>query len=360
MKKTNAAIKAVGFLFFIALLTYLAVYIVQALDDPFTTTLAVSYTVRESAELSGIVVRDEETLKSAYETVLVTAENGKMVSKGQEIASVFAGGEELRRAVRKSELEAEIARLEALQNEEADASDKLQREATISESIMALKSAVYSKKIYDIDERARELKAQVFTGAYSAESVQSKLNELKAELEELSGVGEKGSAKVCAPYSGLFCLTVDGWEELKISDVRSITASGLARLLGETRTAPENAIGKLIYGTKWYYAAIMSRDDSAGLNQGDRVDILLGGCNAKKLRMTLESKSRSEDGKCAVVFSCDRAMTDIMNLRMQEAELVFREYTGLRVPKKSVHVDESGKPAYMFRRPCRPRKNTLI
>ncbi len=343
MKKTNAAIKAVGFLFFIALLTYLAVYIVQALDNPFTTTLAVSYTVRESAELYGIVVRDEEILKSAYESVLVTAENGKMVSKGQELASVFASGEELRRAVRKSELEAEIASLEARQNTEASSSDKLRREADISKRIIDMKSAVYSKRIYDIEERARELKALVFTGEYGPESLQSKLDELKTELEELGGGGEKSSAKVSAPSSGLFCLYVDGWEDLKIRDVKSITASGLARLLGETRTAPENSIGKLIYGTKWYYAALMSRDDCDSLNQGDRVNMLLGGYDAKKLRMTVESKSRSEDGKCAVIFSCDRAMTDVMNLRMQEAELVFSEYTGLRVPKKSVHVDENGK-----------------
>jgi hypothetical protein len=75
--------------------------------------------------------------------------------------------------------------------------------------------------------------------------------------------------------------------------------------------------------------------------------------------MTVETISRADEGRCAVVFSCDRFLTDVLNLRRQEAELVFSEYAGLRVPKKSVHVDEDGNTFVYVRTALRAEKKPV-
>ncbi len=305
--------------------------------------MAVSYTVRDSAELTGIVVRDEEVLYSVYSTVYISAAEGKMVSRGGEIASAFESDEDLQKAVRKSELETEISQIETVKKNGDLSADRQRQESEIAENILELKSDVYSGNLTDIENRTIQLKTLVFTGTNGAGDIQEQLDGLKAELNELKRAAGLNTRKIYASASGIFSRTVDGWEDLKPDGLGEITASGLKQLLNEKREIPNNALGKLVFGTRWYYIALMNREDCEKLNQGDRADLIFGRYSAKTLRMKTESISGTEDGKCAVVFSCDRSMADNIYLRQQEAQLVFNEYTGIRVPKKSLHVDENGK-----------------
>jgi hypothetical protein len=178
-------------------------------------------------------------------------------------------------------------------------------------------------------------------------------------LNDIRGTASLNSAVIYATASGLFSKTADGWEDIKPETVSGLSVSGLSELLDETRERPSNALGKLVFGTKWYFTAIISKDDSENLKQGETASLLFGRYNARTLRMTVESISRAEDGKCVIVFSCDRYMADIVNMRQQEAELVFSEFTGLRVPKKCVHVDEDGKTCVYVQTALRAEKKTV-
>jgi hypothetical protein len=223
-----------GLLFFTALLTYLVVYIVQALDNPFAVEPAVVYAVRDSAELSGIIVRDEEVLRSLYNTVYISAPEGRMVSKGEVLASAYESEEALQKAVRISELETEIGRLEALLENGSAASDKLLRDVSISKS-GSIEICAYSREFADVEEKAVELRTLLFAGAGGAEEIQEQLDGLKAELDGISGAAGLKAARICAEASGLFSRAADGWEVLKPDAILGISASGLAGLLAESR-----------------------------------------------------------------------------------------------------------------------------
>jgi hypothetical protein len=62
MKRTDTVIKIVIALLFVAMLAYMGVYVLQALQDPLQTALAVETSMRRSGEASGIVVREEQVL----------------------------------------------------------------------------------------------------------------------------------------------------------------------------------------------------------------------------------------------------------------------------------------------------------
>lgn len=342
MKKTNTAIKIVGLLFFLALLSYLIVYIIGALDKPLSTAMAVSYTVRDSADISGIVVRDEEVIYSVYNTVYISAQEGKRVSRGGELAQAFDSTEDLQRAVRINELKNEISQLEALYSSDTAASDIIRRDAIITNDILKLKSALYAGNFAEVEDISLQLKTLTFTGAKSVSEIKAQLDELKAELNGLLNLAEQRSAAIYATRSGLFSTAVDGWETLSTASLQNLRASELARLLKEDRDKPDNVLGKLVYGMKWYYIALVDKDDGALLDIGSTANLLFGKYYNQRLKMKVESISHIENGMCSVVFSCDTAMMDILTMRKQEAELVFEEFTGLRVPRKSIHVDEDG------------------
>ena len=52
--------------------------------------------------------------------------------------------------------------------------------------------------------------------------------------------------------------------------------------------------------------------------------------------------SHPSNGQCAVVFKCRTALNDTIALRELTADIVYDRVSGLRIPAKSVHVDEDG------------------
>ncbi|MBO4331329.1 MAG: hypothetical protein J5827_04560 [Oscillospiraceae bacterium] len=343
MRKTNTAIKIAGFLFFAAALAYLVIYILQAVNEPFRTAVAVPYTVRDGAAASGIVIRDEEVLYSVYNTVYISAADGKRVTKNEEIAEAYNNTDDLHKAVRIGELDAQILQLEALTSEEASAEDMLRLDARIDSDILELRRSVYDRDLSGAEELALGLRTMAFTGTQSRDKVLGQLSELKKQRGELGDAGSLVTATVTAPASGLFSTAADGREDLDPSLLDNLSVSRLSELLREDPDEPEFALGKLVYGVKWYYAALVDQKDCRLLKKGQRVRVLFGRYYNESLYMTLESISSPENGKCAAVFSSERSLSDVLTLRRQDAELIFTEENGIRVPRRAMHVDDDGR-----------------
>ena len=54
--------------------------------------------------------------------------------------------------------------------------------------------------------------------------------------------------------------------------------------------------------------------------------------------MTVEKIGETEGDKTLVVFSSDRHLNETTLLRHLTAELIFSSYSGLRIPKESLHM----------------------
>ena len=100
MKKTNLIMRIVPIAVFAAIVVYLAVYIIRAVDDPFSTATATLYTVYDSVETRGVVVREEECIIYPGGMVSISAEDGSRVAAGGEIAAVYSSEEDIRKAER--------------------------------------------------------------------------------------------------------------------------------------------------------------------------------------------------------------------------------------------------------------------
>ena len=73
-----------------------------------------------------------------------------------------------------------------------------------------------------------------------------------------------------------------------------------------------------------------------------RINVRLGGGFDQTIRMRVESVSRPDGGRCAVVLSSTRYLAQTTLLRHQAADAVLRTYEGLRVPADALRVSEDG------------------
>ncbi len=347
IKKTDLIMKIVSGVFLLAILAYVAFYLLTSLSEPFKTAVAIEYTVRDSISVYGMVVRDEQALQTDYSSVYVSAAEGKRVSGGGTVGVVYSSDAELQRAERLREINTRIDSLLALKSGGSMDAQKL--ESSIKSEIQLIRAAAQNRELSDADNISSNIKALLFSASSDAAGIDSELSSLYSEARSLQTGVSHASAVISAPASGLFSTALDGFEDMGPDDVKNIGVAELKSLVASERSPDQKAVGKLVYGSRWYYAAIVPEEDARGFDPGDGVTMIFGRYYSEYLDMGVVSVSEPDGGSCAVVFSCSESMEDVLSMRVQSAEIILSEYTGIRIPRKAARVDDNGN-VYIFAR----------
>lgn len=166
------------------------------------------------------------------------------------------------------------------------------------------------------------------------------LSALRGELALLESKNVD-TREIIAGESGLFSASVDGYEHVGPSALAQLTPGGLDRLFAE-KAGTDGSLGKLIRGTRWYFAATMDAADAERLGRSGSVTVNFQKSYKKSMEMEIESVSAAEGGQCVVVFSCDHSLAETSVLRHLSAEVAFGAISGLSIPREAVRLDEEG------------------
>ncbi|MBR2716292.1 MAG: hypothetical protein IKP17_02465 [Oscillospiraceae bacterium] len=342
MKNSNLTLKIACVLIVAALLVWVGIYAFQALNDPYRTVPVTAAEIRDTARVRGIVAREETVLYNVYSSVRIRLEEGGRVAAGGTVAQAYDSDEALLRAMHLAELRAEAEELTALLNA-ASAENTQQKDAEIQAGIRRLRRSVSARNFTEAESLSQTLRTQVFAASSSASDIRGRLQTVNGEIQELEQRADGGSDAIATPVAGLFSSTVDGWEDLSGADLDEIAPSALSALMAEERQTPDWALGKIVSGVRWYYAALVDAADADQLYGRDTVQLVLGQRYGEQLTMDVEWISSEEDGKRAVLLSCADHMSDVLSVRFQDAELLLSEASGLRIPRRGLHVDEQGR-----------------
>ena len=247
------------------------------------------------------------------------------------------------RAVRLAELRAEAEELTALLGA-VGGENTQQTDSEIQSGIRKLRQSVYEQDFAAAEAVSQTLQTQVFAAFSNPADVQRHLREIGDEITSLERERTARSDDITAPVSGLYSGTVDGWEELGYEQLKQIGPEELRSLLREERSAPAWSLGKLVSGSKWYFAALVDGEDAGRISGRKSLTVRFGRYYGEQLTMQVEWLSPEENGQRALLLSCDEHMSDILSMRYQDAELVLSEEAGLRIPRRGLHVDDQGRP----------------
>lgn len=326
-----------------ALLIWVASGLVTGLDRPIETTLAVEYTAHASVQAEGYILRQESPITSPCAINSLSLDEGQKVSAGEVVAVGYTSQNAQSTQDRIRELEDKLQQLLYAVNLD-DSYAQATLDGDIASKIVSFSTAVKKGDLADAAETAPALKGLVLRRfceegdllaiRQEAESLQSEITRLQVEL--LGGV-----EYIRVSTSGYFSGQVDGFEALLTP--QSATALSVSQIEALTpQSVASNVVGKNIVGDLWYYLCIVDAKTAQSIRLGDRVTVSLAGKTVQNMEMTLCHLSQEEDGRCALLLSCDRYMQNITALRQKRAEVIFATYTGLRVPKAAVRVDADG------------------
>ena len=335
MKKTDTLMKVVSALVFCAMAAYLAVSVVSKLIDPVQTALVVSATMSDSSPMSGLVVRDELLISGGAQYIDVIVDDGEKVSAGETIALIYGSESALDRAVRLDSLERDIENVSASLKTARGYSGG-DREKSIRDALLDLSASVRSEAFNGVDTQQSVLGRLVFRTEVS-DATEDYLRELQQSYNTLLASAAGDTSSIAAVETGTFSNLVDGYEGVSPDFVRDLTPDELREVIAADREIDPNILGKLITSFNWYYVAILDKDAADRLEEGDTVRLSFSRYHSGYLSARVDSLGRAEDGERLVLFSINKALTDMLAVRSVSADLIYSEYQGLRVPLKSLY-----------------------
>lgn len=340
--KSSPAFKILSGVILAAVVLYFGIQIYRYYANPFSTTLTYQATAEDSIPMTGWIVRDEETFHSDAATVTHALGEGQKVGYHQTIAMAYDNPQALDTVTEIQTLELQLQQLEFALTSYLDADAALKLDSSITGSILTLRQNLSGGDYSSAADDISALKAAVLKSSHSyesAEDVQANIRQVKQQISDLRA-SLTGAQAIVAQRPGTYSAVCDGYESvLTPAFLDGVTPSALRGV-----SAGENSgnVGKLIYGDRWYYTAVIDADRAASLTVGQAATLRLAKGMTQDAPVRVESISREEDGQVAVVLSCDEYMAEITLLRHQAAELILRSYTGLRIPTTALRLDEDG------------------
>ena len=331
---TAAGIMAVLFYFGYSVLTYLA--------DPLTTTIAYAYRSDEAVTVSGYLVREEEVLTGGSGLVYVTRDEGERVSAGGSVATLYASQGALDQALELQQLEEQLEQLTFAYSVASGSQEVLRLDSDILDGLFNLRAAAAGGDMVEVSSQSASLRAMVLKREYTysgagGEEMLQQIEALSQQISALRATAQSGSSRVATARSGTFSALADGYEGvLTPAALEEMTSADLRAL--RPAEVPAGAVGKMIYGSTWYYAAAMDADAAEELTVGDRVTLRFMSGLDREITMSVERISDKTGGERLVVLSCDEYLSITTLLRHQNAQVIFHSYTGIRVPKGAVRV----------------------
>ena len=336
MNKSDVLLKAVSALVFCAMVAYMAVYIVHRITEPVETALVVTSTMTDSSTLSGLVVRDELVISSDAPYINVAVSDGEKVGAGQTVAVVYSSEEALERAAALSALEAEIRETESALSATGVVSAAQSRDQSIYDAIIGLSASMRNAGFAGIDTNQSTLAGLIFRSD-KTNATEEHLAALQTEYGELSRTSSDETEEIAVGQSGTYSAIIDGYEGIDPEYAKELSPSELREFISADRTVSPDAIGKLVLSYKWYYAAIVPRADASKLVAGRTVRLSFGRYYSDSLAARVEYVGQAEGNEQLVLFSMDRGFSEMMAVRAVSAEIIYSEYSGLRIPVDSLY-----------------------
>lgn len=321
--------------------------------SPVKTETALEKTVYETVDTKAFFVRDESYIQTkGTGTTVPLVSDGMRVAKGDTVAVLFKDDDSARDFNRVKEIESSISYYKSLKNRVGvQTTDLSALEKRIDSSTASYIKATQSGEISSIIRYRDALKEaitarQLATGG--AISVDEKIENLENELKTLN-TKSGGYAGIIANNPGYYISTTDGYENaVDYESVKDCTVDDINAVLNSTPNLDKGVMGKLVDSFNWYILCTIPTNKVTSFKIDENVKILLPDSTVQQIDAKLIRVNDNKDGVTAVVL-CGNEMNEVIaNLRFEDIQLVFNEYSGFRIDNRAIREVDGVQGVYVL------------
>ena len=224
MKSDRFIIQTISVVICLFLIVYVSFHSVNLDSQPYQTEVALTYTISDSVEASGVIIREEQLISGQASGGVVSYQqsDGTVVREGSVIAEVYSSSSDIsiRRQIRS--LEEQITALQKVsdaRSAEYSSTETVNRQ--INSEIDDYIALVHQGQISSISENKNELlyllsQKDVIMG--ETESYESRITQLQSEVDSLTSQLSGSLVQYTSPEIGYFARMTDGYESVLTPD----------------------------------------------------------------------------------------------------------------------------------------------
>ena len=319
---------------------------------------ALRYTQEEKLNVKGFAVRDENRKENGNNISVLNKDSNKVyvpvltdsanVGKGDTIAITFKSEEHAENYLKLKQLEAELEDLENLKSQgELNYVNVVYLNSSIYSSVDDYVNSVKGSDLSSLDDSVSSFISTVSTKQIATGpgfDIDSRIKSVKKEIKSVKKTFKK-TGEIKSSYSGYFVGNVDGYEAVKsYEDVRDkkVSVNEGAKLINSEKVISEDAFGKIIAQHTWYFIFDTSITDASVIRTGYYVTVDFPEKNIEDITMQVYSVSELNGDTITVVLQCTSMNEKLANLRIEDAAITVKDYSGYRISSDAIVENEEG------------------
>ncbi len=344
MKSDRFIIQTISAVLCLFLLIHVTFHSVNLDSNPYQTEVALTYSISDSAEASGVIVREEQVISGQASGGVVSYQqsDGTVVRKGSVIAEVYNSSNDIsiRRQIRALEEQiAALSKVSDARSAEYSSTETINRQ--INAEIDDYIALIHQGQVSDLSDSKAELlyllsQKDVVMG--EAESYASRITQLQTEVDSLNTRLSGSLVQYTSPEIGYFARMTDGYEAvLTPNSINTMTVEQLRTFSREKVVFDNSNLGKIVTDHHWYYAAVLPAADAEKFILGDTVYLNFNMYNITQIPFTVKEvrTDESDPDHCMVLLSTSHMVPELLMVRNPSVQIDFTSYTGLRIPAKA-------------------------
>lgn len=319
----------------------------ESMTDSFTTAVAYEHTVSESVDGRGVLIREEVLLPTLTAGLLdVLRSEGEQVGVGQVVGRVYRDSSAMAVQSQLEVLSAEAKSLEFALGDERDLVTVSRMDEEIVSAIATLQSASSLGNYNKLEEQIAQVKGTllrrdyVFGSAQVVKDLEDRYDQVLFEITNTGTISSGSMNTIVTPVSGAYSILVDGLEYLNYTAAMNMSLEDLNQILMFDLLHAEYGVGKIITGDSWHFVTAIPSEWAEDLVVGKGMTVRFSGDFSQDITMKVEKVDPPVDGMQVIVLSTNRYLEQTTLLRVQSVELVYASFTGLRIPKEALRMEE--------------------
>lgn len=356
MKSKDRLLKVLAVLAAVIIVIYFAAEMYSLTSRTYATQTVYEQTVLETVDAKMYIIRDEVLLTTSASGVTVPlADNAERVSKGSTIAAVFPSEASAENYVEAQALSNKLKTYQKIDNQLRLSNVDLEKlNDEIKKEFVSLIDAAYDNDFSSLSEDKLSFSEKLSSKQISLDEevdCSSQIAELQNEISVLES-SSTPTEIITAEASGYYVSKIDGHENvLTCADIDSLTAEALEDAFDAKKSKePDGSIGKIIDGYNWYIATVIDSAKAAEISGNKTVDLIFSDSGEETVSTYVYSVKAVDSDSSLIIFRCNLMNEDLTGLRIVDGKIVINDYTGFKVSRDAVKLDENGNSGVYIRR----------
>ena len=361
MKILKTILKSLLAVISLVLLVYISFQVYSLIYPIYRSETALLYTMTDSVPCRGIAVRNETTIDfSSAGTLNFKVKDGDKIATNAIVADVYPSKAIARdvkaRSLLQNEKDTILKAREAGKNAGVNL-DSLT--AQIYRLMVNISESVNSNSFdgFEYNRLSTIELLSVFSSATGTDlGYEEAVIKLENEIQKIDQILVSSSGEIRASEGGYFVSYTDGFEAICYRDGNIYKSSyyaqeetaipyGISDIIALTNSSaywPNNNSCKVISDYNWYFAAITDIEYLQRFFIGQTLLLDLDHSEVSSIPVIVVNIYSDENlGKTMIIFSCEYLNSDMTGLRVEQGEISFRDYKGIRIPRSAIHVMDS-------------------